>query len=230
MAPNRETETARLIDTWVLHTDDAWDGLYRVVIDDPLDDHVLLLHLTGTLGDVSCATLQVFSRTPRANIRSSHLRRVRIDLHAVERALRAGGRLRRPRAVGDERWDTHQRALRDDGSDPIRNLWSLVQPTSQAESQKARRALDEPLLPEHFEEVARLYDEAVKFGTPTAEYISERMGGWAESTVRGWIARARKEYGLLPPTKPGKKLGNTGRPEAEPPEVLEVDPKDSPSR
>lgn len=231
MASSDETEIVRLVDPWALDTEHVKAGLYRVVIDDPLNVHVLLLHLTGAHGSVSCATLQVFSRTPGVNMRPSHLRSVSFDLDIVERAVRAGGSWRRPRDAGDERWATHQRALRDDGSDPIQNLWSLVQPRSQAEPQEARRALDEPLPPEHFEEVARLYDEAIKLGVPAiASYISEHMGNWAEqSTVRGWIARARRD-GLLPPTKSGKKLGNIKKPEPFPREAQVVDPKHSPTR
>lgn len=210
----KTTEIARLIDSWPLTPERPQRELYRVLVDDPLDGHILLLYLAGIGADASCATLQVFSRAPGANIRSSHLRGVKIDLEVVARALDNGGSWRRPRRSEDARWSNAERALRDDDSDPIENLWALAKPRPPVQ----RRGLDAPLPREHFEEVARLYDEAVRLGTGTADYISQRMGDPAESTVRGWISRARK-LGLLPATKAGQKLGNTVKAEPSPREV-----------
>lgn len=62
---------------------------------------------------------------------------------------------------------------------------------------------------DHYVEVARLYDEALKFGLRTPNrYIAEHLSGdTPTSTVKNWVVECRR-LGLLPPTTERRAKGN----------------------
>ena len=62
--------------------------------------------------------------------------------------------------------------------------------------------------PEHYVEVARLYDEAIAQGSRAPNrYIAEKMNVRSTSTVKNWVVECRR-LGLLPPTEERKARGN----------------------
>ena len=64
--------------------------------------------------------------------------------------------------------------------------------------------------PEHYEQVAEIYDEAVEVGDPPTSALAEAFGV-PYSTAARWIRRARA-LGLLPPPRGGVVRGNVGPP------------------
>lgn len=63
----------------------------------------------------------------------------------------------------------------------------------------AGKRLDEAF----YKDVAHAYESAVAFGLNPRKAIVDDTGA-ADATVAGWVLKARKHYGYLPPAKPGK--------------------------
>lgn len=60
--------------------------------------------------------------------------------------------------------------------------------------------------PEHYQQVAEVYDEAIDEGDPPTQAVAEAFDV-PYTTAARWVRRARV-LGLLPPAQPGLPLGN----------------------
>ena len=60
--------------------------------------------------------------------------------------------------------------------------------------------------PEHYRQVAEVYDEAIDAGDPPTQAVAETFDV-PYTTAARWVRRAR-DLGLLPPPTPGLPLGN----------------------
>lgn len=60
--------------------------------------------------------------------------------------------------------------------------------------------------PEHYEQVAEVYDEALDAGDPPTQSVAEAFDV-PYTTAARWVRRAR-DLGHLPPPQPGLPLGN----------------------
>ena len=60
--------------------------------------------------------------------------------------------------------------------------------------------------PEHYQQVAEVYDEAIDEGDPPTQSVAEAFDV-PYTTAARWVRRARA-LGLLPPPTPGVPLGN----------------------
>jgi len=63
--------------------------------------------------------------------------------------------------------------------------------------------------PEHYQQVAEVYDEAIEAGYPPTQSVAETFDV-PYTTAARWVRRTRA-LGLLPPPAPGQPLGNRGR-------------------
>jgi hypothetical protein len=61
--------------------------------------------------------------------------------------------------------------------------------------------------PDHYEQVAELYDQAYRAGLHPTKYVEEQLNARSRNTAAKWVATARK-MGLLPPTEKRKPKGN----------------------
>ena len=192
----------------------------RVAVDDPRDDYVCLLWVSYPLGDLHCTSMRLAVRESAKKIRPSKFRNLAGALDTADKAVRGGGSKTLPRdkeSIVVAWMDPERRILRPDQSDPLINLEEL---TARADP-PARKLLQQPLDDRHYQEIARLYDEARDLDINIYAYIREHHNR-AESTVRGWIAEARKR-GFLPATLQGQKRGNHEPPPPVPKEAIIVE-------
>lgn len=62
--------------------------------------------------------------------------------------------------------------------------------------------------PEHYHQVAEVYDEALEAGDPPTQAVAHAFGV-PYSTAARWVRRTRA-LGLLPPPRPGLPTSNPG--------------------
>jgi hypothetical protein len=93
------------------------------------------------------------------------------------------------------------------GTDEARSNWpeDVHSQHQQTLITSSRRRYDDA----HYEEVARLYDEAITAGSRAPNrWIADSLGVESTSTVKNWVVECRRR-GLLPPTTERRAKGNS---------------------